>query len=248
MLLHLGSILRFVARYAALSRHGALATASRLQPPVGVRRPFGVVAGLLSGSLLIGTGVALFLQARLGVPPYDVLLSAVSRLTPLSHGQAAWAVSGVLLLIASALGRRPQPAGVVFMFANGLAVDAMSQVINEPASLAGRLGFVLIGTVSIAAGIAVVLHSGTTGGAFELLMSAGADRGLRPSTVRTGLEMGVLVGGGLLGGEFGPATLLFAATIAVAMRLWVQALADHRYGRQTRLVDTSPAGRWDGLP
>ena len=56
---------------------------------------------------LIGIGVASLGAAGLGLSPFDVWLSALDGLTPLSFGQSAWVTSGVLFLIATCFGVRP---------------------------------------------------------------------------------------------------------------------------------------------
>ncbi|MDH4170198.1 MAG: hypothetical protein OEW42_11485 [Acidimicrobiia bacterium] len=219
----------------AFSRHGAIA-AGRLLSETRVTTPARQLLMMVLGSSLIGFGVAAFRAGDLGLPPFDVLLSAIDARTGLSHGQAAWLVSGSLILVATVLGQRPRPSTLLFVLANGLAVDAAAQLIVHPDPLVAQMAMVGVGVATIAAGIAVVVHSGLTGGSFEMLMRAAEVRGLRPTTVRLGLEISVLAAGIMLGGDFGIATVVFALAIARAMSLVLQAMADHRRGRAARLV------------
>ena len=106
--------------------------------------------------------------------------------------------------------------------------------------MATRMLFVLLGTTAIAAGIALVVHAGLTGGAIEQLMNAGADRGIDPFRLRRGLEIAIVVTGVALGGDLGPATIFFVLTMTPILRLGQQALVDHRAGRTARLAPT-----WD---
>lgn len=229
-----GAPLRFVGRLG-FGRQGALAATRRMFPARALS-PVRMAVSLLVGSSLIGVGVVLLTQAELGLSPYDVLVSGLMPRLGLTFGQTVWVVSGVLFLIAAILGRRPSRWGIAYVLANGVAIDAISGMINQPASMAGRIGFVLAALATISAGISLVVHSGSTGGAFELLSAAGEDRGLDRTMVRTGLEVGLLLLGIALGGSFGPATIVIALAIGPVLGVIGQALADHSNGRARRLV------------
>lgn len=217
-----------------ISRHGAIAAAQRVTDS-RVASPVRLLVMMLVGSSFIGIGVSAFRAADLGLPPFDVLLSAIDQHTALSHGQAAWAVSGTLLLVAASLGQRARVTTVVFVLANGLAVDAAAQLLNPPDAWGLRIAMLGGGIASIAVGINLVVHSGLTGGSFELLMRAGQQRGVSPERVRLGLEVAVLATGIALGGSFGAGTVIFAAVIARVMTVVAQAMRDHRAGRHARL-------------
>lgn len=216
-----------------ISRMSGLATASRLYPQ-RARTPLRQAVSLLLGSSLIGVGVNLLIKADLGLSPYDVLVSGLGRFLPLSFGQIVWLVSAVLFGIAALLGQRPSRWGIGYVLANGVAIDLASGLINAPNTLVGRVVFVVAAVGILASGISLVVHSGTTGGAFELLMRAGELRGLTRSHVRTGLEIGVLVLGLVLGGRAGFATVLIAVSMGPLLNVTSQALADHADGRRSR--------------
>lgn len=231
--------LRFVGR-TGFGRQGALVATRRMFPSAALS-PARKAISLFFGSSLIGVGVVLLTQADLGLSPYDVLVSGLVPRLGLSFGQTVWAVSAVLFLIAALLGRRPSRWGIAYVFANGVAIDAIAGLINQPDSLAARWIFVGAALLAIAAGIALVVHSGSTGGAFELLTSAGEDRGLDRTVVRTSLEVSMLSLGIALGGSFGPATIVIALGIGPVLGLLGQALVDHSHGRARRLVGADPA-------
>lgn len=211
--------------------------------PATALSPVRKAASLLVGSTFIGTGVVLLTQAELGLAPYDVLVSGLVPRIGLSFGQTVWAVSAVLFLIAAVLGQRPSRWGIAYVFANGVAIDAISGIVNRPDALSARIAFVAAALAAISAGIALVVHSGSTGGAFELLTAAGEERGLDRTAVRTSLEVGLLGLGIVLGGSFGPATLVIALGIGPVLGIVSQALADHSHGRAHRLIETAPETR-----
>jgi len=217
-----------------VSRDGIVASALVNAPPVARRNAHRAVV-LAAGAILIGLGVALFSHAGLGLPPYDVLVSVVRDRLGITLGQAGWLLAVVLLAAAASLRQFPSLLTAVYILANGVAVDVAIGLLRDPQILIVRIVFVVVGITALAAGIALVVHSGLGGGAFELLMRAGAERGVDPLKVRTGLEVGLLGTGIALGGEFGPATVVFALSIGPMLRLGAQALADHRTGREQRI-------------
>jgi uncharacterized membrane protein YczE len=204
------------------------------------------IAALLLGSSLIGLGVSLFVRAGLGVPPYDVLLTALRDRLGLSLGQAGWLFTGLLFVVATMLGQRPRPSALAYILANGIAVDTFIHLIRSPDQMAVRFGFVVLGTLAIAAAISLILHVGLTGGAFELLMWAGERRGLNRFHVRTALEMSVIVAGVALGGDIGPATAVYVVAMSPTIRSLQMALSDHRNGRHLRLLSEHAVAPGEG--
>jgi uncharacterized membrane protein YczE len=233
--------LRFVGRLG-FGRQSALAATRRMFPMRAIS-PARQALSLFVGSTLIGVGVGLLTQARLGLSPYDVLVSALVPRIGLSFGQTVIVVSAVLFLIAAALGKRPSRWGVAYVLANGVAIDAVSSSINAPESMVARVLFVVASLAALGSGISLVVHSGSTGGAFELLMAAGEERGYDRRRVRTSLEVGILTAGIVLGGSFGPATVAVALSIGPILGCMGQALADYSYGRSLRLLEASPEAR-----
>lgn len=221
--------------FVGISRHGVLAAERVAQAPSS-RNRFRQVISMFFGSLFIGLGVSLFVHARLGVPAFDVMLTAIRDLLGISLGQAGWVFTGFLFIVASVLGRRPTLGGLFYMAANGVAVDAWMYLIRDPQSIVLRMLFVVLGTLAIAGGIALVIHAGLTGGSIELLMRAAEDRGLDPFRVRRNIEIAIVLGGVLLGGDFGVATVFFVLTMSPALKAGQQALADHRAGRELRVT------------
>jgi uncharacterized membrane protein YczE len=140
--------------------------------------------------------------------------------------------------VASLLGHRPTLWSLAFILGNGLAIDGLSRLVNAPESSIGRVLFVLAAVPIMALAINLVLASGTTGGPFELLMNAAHDRGISRIRTRYALDFGVLTIGVILGGSFGPGTVIHALSMGVLFRFFGQVMADHEAGRQLR---TSPA-------
>lgn len=224
--------------FVGISRHGVVAAERVAQLP-GSRNGFRQVVSQFMGSVLIGLGVSLFVHAQLGVPAFDVLLTALRDLFGITLGQAGWFVTGSLFALAAILGRPPKISGLFFMLSNGIAVDIWLGLVRDPELLSVRILFVVLGTLAIAGGVALVVHAGLTGGAVELLMRAGEDRGRDPFKVRRSIEILIVATGVVLGGDIGWATLFFVLTMSPALKAGQQALADHRDGRLRRLESIS---------
>lgn len=214
-------------------RQAGLVAARRLFPS-RAHTPLRRLASLIVGSSFIGVAVALLVQADLGLTPYDVLVSGLKPHLGLSFGQTVWVISGVLFAIAAILGQRPSRWGIAYTITNGFAIDIVSGWVNQPESLLARFLFVGAGIAGLGFGISLVVHSGSTGGAFELLMRAGEERGRGRARVRTSLEVSAFVVGLMLGGSFGVATIMVAFGIGPVLGVMSQALADHSEGRARR--------------
>ena len=231
---------RVVARdsvkwFAGISRHGIIA-AERVTKGPRTRSTFRHVMSQFAGSIFIGLGVSLFVHARLGVPAYDVMLTAIRDHLGVSLGIAGMFLTSILFVIATFLGHRPRLSGLFYMIGNGISVDVWMRLIRDPELLSVRILFVVLGTLAIAAGVALVVHAGLTGGALELLMNAAEERGIEPFRARQVIELSIVVGGVLLGGDIGIATAFFVLTMSPALKAGKQALSDHRMGRDARLT------------
>ncbi len=188
---------------------------------------------------MIGSSISLLVVADLGLPPYDVLSSGLGQMLGITLGQAGWIVAGTLFAAAAVLGQRPNPWSVAYILANGLVIDATADLVNQPSTLVGQLGFLLAAIVIMSGGVNLVLFSGTTGGPFELLMTAGERRGLSRVTTRSALDIGVLVIGVAIGVAFGIGTIIYAALMGLVLQAVSQVFADHRSGRNQRLAERS---------
>ncbi len=228
--------------HLGFGRQGALVAGRRLFP-ARAHTPLRRAISLFAGSLFIGIGVSLLQQARLGLTPYDVLVSGLQPRLGLSFGQTVWVISAVLFAVAAMLRQFASRWGIAYVLANGVAIDALSGFINAPDSMFARWLFVALSLASLATGISLVVHSGSTGGAFELLTRAGDLRGLDRRWVRTSLEVSVFALGIVLGGTFGPATIVVALGIGPLLGVTSQALADHSRGRIIRQLEATPVQR-----
>lgn len=228
------SLMERLEDFGGLSRQGVIAT-SRWAQEHHLPSRSQQILWLIPASVMIGTGVAALSAAGLGVAPFDVLLSAIERRTPLSFGQAAWAVSAVLFAVAAVLGARPTARSALYIVLNGFTIDVARSLIVSPDDLVVRIVLAMAGAVVLATGVATVVYHAAAGGSFESIMRAAEQHGRRPIRVRTILEISFLAIGVAAGGSFGPMTVVMAVSMGPAIGLGLQIFADHRAGRSQRL-------------
>lgn len=192
-------------------------------PTVRGNLPIRLVS-LGAGLFLFALGIVFFLQAHLGLAPWDVLHQGIAAKTPLSFG-AANAVVGVLVLaLAWRLGARPGFGTL----ANATLVGAFIQLLQtthalpdlDGASYPARLGFLVIGLASIGIASAFYLGAGLGAGPRDSLMLAVARRaGARVGVARALIELAALAAGIALGGSVGVGTAVFALLVGPVVEL-----------------------------
>src|SRR5215207_3215567 len=93
---------------------------------------------LLVGIPVLGVGIALTLQARLGVSPYDVLHQGIAAKTGRSVGTVVIVVGLVILVLWIPLRQRPGLGTVLNTLTVGLVIDLALHAIPEPGWARGR--------------------------------------------------------------------------------------------------------------
>ena len=183
---------------------------------------------LVFGLFLCAVGILCFLEARLGLPPWDVLHQGIARHTPLSFGAANEVVGLIVLTIAWALGARVW----IGTFSNAVLIGLfiiLLQPLHAVQSLSGwplvpRVGLIVLGLICFGVGTAFYIGANLGAGPRDSLMLVGSRRtGIRIGAVRALIELSVLLMGFLLGGTVGLGTLAFAALIgpAVEASFWL---------------------------
>ena len=171
------------------------------------------LASLLFGLVVFGAGEACLVASELGNSPWTVNAEGISNHTPLSVGAATVVTSFVLLLLWIPLRQRPGLGTIANAIVVGLAIDATLLLLPDRAALVPRIGEVAVGIALVAVGSAFYLGAALGPGPRDGLMTGLAARGIRVRTARTGIEVGVLVSGLLLGGTAGVGTLVYALAI-----------------------------------
>jgi uncharacterized membrane protein YczE len=168
---------------------------------------------LLLGVVLLGLGIAMMVDARLGLSPYDVLHQGLAKRTGLSLGTVVVLVGIVILVLWIPLRQRPGIGTVINTVTVGWMIDLALQVLPEPDLLAARIAMLLGGILITALGMGLYIGAGLGPGPRDGLMTGIAAKGYPLWAVRTVLELTALVAGWALGGNVGVGTVLFAFSI-----------------------------------
>lgn len=169
---------------------------------------------LVGGLFLFSCGIVCFLDARLGLPPWDVLHQGLAKHTPISFGEANIIVGIVVLALSWLLGARVGIGTVANATLIGIFVSLLTAVDIAPDALVARSALLLAGLVLFGFGSAFYIGADLGAGPRDSLMLVGAQRtGARVGVVRAGIELTALVLGFALGGRLGVGTLVFALLI-----------------------------------
>ncbi|CCW19859.1 putative integral membrane protein [Sphingobium indicum BiD32] len=169
---------------------------------------------LFWGLGLYGFSMALMLRANLGLDPWDVLHQGMAPRLGLSFGMTVNLVGAIVLLLWWPLRQRPGIGTVANIFVIGTAVDLSLMLLPTPDGYAMRAAWLGAGIVLNGIAGGAYIGAGLGPGPRDGLMTGFCRRTDMPvKWVRTGIEIGVLAIGWLLGGTVGAGTVLYAVSI-----------------------------------
>lgn len=178
------------------------------------------------GLMAVGLGIAVMLQANIGLGPWTVFHQGVSVVTGISIGRAMQGVGLLVLVLSMALTRvHPGLGTALNMLLVGPWVDLFGSLPLMPhphAYVLGAAQFVVgLCLQGIGTGLYITARMGA-GPRDGLVL--GLARLIRVSVraTRTGLELLVLVSGWLMGGQVGLGTVLFALGIGPLMQFFLR--------------------------
>jgi len=176
---------------------------------------------LLLGLYLFGAGIAVMVEAELGLSPWAVFHQGLSELTGLTMGQITSLV-GLAVVVGFVPLREKVGLGTILnAIVIGLSIDATGAVL--PAFDAGptRWAAMLAGPVLIAIGSGFYIGAGLGPGPRDGIMTGLARRGIDVWKARFGIELTVLVVGVRLGGSVGIGTVWFALAIGPMVQFFL---------------------------
>jgi uncharacterized membrane protein YczE len=169
---------------------------------------------LYVGLILYGASMGLMIKGNLGLDPWDVFHSGITKHLPLSFGTVVIAVSFVVLLAWIPLRQWPGLGTISNAIVIGLVTDLTLAVVDNPKALWLRIVFMLAGVVVNALAGALYIGAQFGPGPRDGLMTGLVRRtGLSVRLVRTTIELTVLATGFLLGGSIGIGTVVYALSI-----------------------------------
>ncbi|MEY2467891.1 MAG: hypothetical protein QOF21_589 [Actinomycetota bacterium] len=171
------------------------------------------VPQLVLGLVGVGLGVAMMVDAEVGISPWDVFHQGLHRHTGMSMGTVSILVGLLVFLLWIPLGQRIGAGTALNVLVIGLSINAFLLVPFHPRDTLARYAACVLGVIVISVGGGVYIGAGLGTGPRDGLMTGLVARGYPLRTVRTLLELGVLVIGWVLGGNVGFGTVLFAFTV-----------------------------------
>jgi uncharacterized membrane protein YczE len=180
------------------------------------------LTALVFGLSLCALGVVAFLEAGLGLPPWDVLHQGIAEHTPLSFGSANLAVSLVILALSRALGARIGIGTLANAGLIGSLVIVLTRIdwVNDlsGSGLAARCALMVLALAFFGVGSAFYIGAALGAGPRDSLMLVTSHRlRTRIGVARTITELTSLLAGFALGGTVGVGTALFAFGIGPAV-------------------------------
>jgi uncharacterized membrane protein YczE len=172
------------------------------------------IAQLLVGLAFFGFGIALMVQAELGIPPWDVLTQGLQLKTGLAFGLITVLMSMVVLLLWIPIRQKLGIGTVANALLVGIFVEVGFVIFPTPTDLLWSIVSFVLGLVLV--GFATGLYIGARFGPGPrdgLMTGLHRVTGWPVWVVRTGIEVTVLVIGWLLGGNVALGTLAFALLI-----------------------------------
>lgn len=169
-----------------------------------------LVAGLFGWAL----GIALFIRSRLGLGPWDAFHYGVHVQTGMTVGTAS-ILAGLVIVGANLVLRvRPGIATLLNMVLIGLFTDLLLPLIPDAGSALTAFAYfaAAIPLVGLSSGLYIGAGFGH-GPRDGLMMALTLRTGWSVRSIRTLIELSVLVLGWLMGGTVGIGTIIFTLTI-----------------------------------
>jgi uncharacterized membrane protein YczE len=207
---------------------------SRWSPAVVLPR----LPKLVLGLVVFGLGIALMVQADMGLSPWEVFHQGISRLTGIPLGTVSILVGIPILAAWWPLRERPGVGTVLNILLIGTATNIGMSLIPAPDPVPARLAMMLAGVAVIAVGSGLYLASDLGPGPRDGLMTGLHLRyGWSIRRARTGIELSVLLVGWLMGGTVGLGTVVFALGIGPLVQLALRIFdREGRVSRRRRIV------------
>ncbi|QMI04358.1 hypothetical protein [Citrobacter sp. RHB25-C09] len=175
---------------------------------------------LYFGLVLYGVSTAMFVRADLGADPWNVFHLGLAKLLSMQIGVVMILVGALVLLLWIPLRQRPGLGTLSNVIVIGLAADAALMVIPELSSLGVRSVILVMAVIVNALATSMYIGAGFGAGPRDGLMTGiHARTGWSVRTIRTAIEVTVLLSGWLLGGTLGVGTVLYALAIGPLIQL-----------------------------
>jgi len=182
---------------------------------------------MVIGMAVLGLGLALTVQAELGLASWSVLHKALENITFLTFGQASQLVGVVVITVSWFLGKPPQFGTFLNILLVGWFTDLFRiYIISSPDRLFTQAIFLLSGIVLTGLGVGMYLSADVGAGPRDSLMLALNNLcSWNLGKLRTTMEVTAMLVGWFLGGPIGVGTvvgsLLLGPSVQYSLRLFM---------------------------
>ena len=192
--------------------------------------------GLLLGLVLFGVGIAMMVEAGLGLGPWEALHQGIADQLGLQIGTVSILLGIPILALWWPLGERPGLGTMLNVVLIGGATNVAIELIPTAGTIPTQLALMLAGVVVIGIGSAIYLSADLGPGPRDGLMTGLHHRfGWSIRRARTAVELSVLLAGWALGGTIGLGTVVFALGIGPVIQVFLGLVdRDDRVGRRRR--------------
>ena len=175
---------------------------------------------LYIGLSLYGVATAMFVRSDLGADPWNVFHLGAASLLSMNIGAVIIATGVLVLLLWIPLRQRPGLGTISNVIVIGLAADVTLTLLPPVESLLARSLLLVAAVVVNALATGLYIGAGFGAGPRDGLMTGlHARTGWSVRSIRTTIEVSVLLIGWLLGGVVGPGTVLYALAIGPLIQI-----------------------------
>ena len=172
------------------------------------------------GLLIYGLAVSMVVNAKVGIPPWDVFAQGISIQLNTSYGVASIIVSVIVLLFWIPLKVKPGIGSIMNAILIGLWADFWTQYLPKMDFYWGNLAMFLLGTCTVAFATGLYITSNLGSGPRDgLILGLTKRLGWKVWQIRTVIEVLVLSIGWVMGGQVREGTVIFAITIGYLMQI-----------------------------
>lgn len=172
------------------------------------------------GLLIYGLAVSMVVNAKVGIPPWDVFAQGISIQLNTSYGVASIIVSVIVLLFWIPLKVKPGIGSIMNAVLIGLWADFWTQYLPKMDFYWGNMAMFLLGTCTVAFATGLYITSNLGSGPRDgLILGLTKRLGWKVWQIRTVIEVLVLSVGWLMGGQVREGTLIFALIIGYLMQV-----------------------------
>lgn len=186
-----------------------------------------VLFKLMGGFFLAALGIVFMIKANLGLSPWDVLHQGITKVMPMTMGQANIVVGIIVVILSVFLGVKIGIGTILNTIFIGIFIDliTMMNIISLVDNLFLRIVMLVIGMVFMGLGTCIYLSCELGCGPRDGLMTALTRITKKPvKVIRTTIEVCALICGWLLGGYVGIGTIITAIGLGYIIQMWCKIL------------------------